>query len=717
MSVAQLPDFTMRQLLEAGVHFGHQTHRWNPKMSPYIFGARNNIHIIDLRETVPLLHQALVSVREVIGGGGRLLFVGTKRQASTLVADAAQRCGQYYVNHRWLGGMLTNWKTISNSIRRLRELDEQMEDDSLGFTKKEQLKLTREREKLHRALGGIKDMGGLPDMLFVIDIIKEEIAVKEARKLGIPTIGVVDTNVDPDMVTYPVPGNDDAGRAIELYLDLVSRSVISGLQYEQVASGADIGASEELPEQVILEDAPALMAETPAEPEAVAPAEPEVAPAEPEVAPAAPETPAEPEAAAAEPEVAPAEPEAAPAEPEVAPAAPEPSPRRRRPSPRWHQPSPRRRQPSPRRRQPSPRWRQPSPNRRRPRPRRRRPSPRRHRPSPNRRPPGKRRRAWRKSPQAEPGRDGASASLNPIITRGRNMTQITAAQVKALRDQTGAGMMDCKKALAETEGDIEAATDWLRAKGLAAAQKKAGRVAAEGLIAVRVENGRGGMVEVNSETDFVARNEEFQAFVDNVGDMVNGCEGDAEALKGTDYPSTGHSVGDELTRLIGTIGENLQIRRATSVAVASGVVGSYVHSAIKPGLGRIGVLVGLESDGASGPLEALAKQVAMHVAASAPRSVDVESLPRDVVDRERAVLSEQARESGRPEEIIQKMVDGRMRKFYQDSVLLEQTWVHDAELTVAKAIAEAEKELGAEIRVAGFERFVLGDGVEATPDE
>ncbi len=326
MSVAQLPDFTMRQLLEAGVHFGHQTHRWNPKMSPYIFGARNNIHIIDLRETVPLLHQALVSVREVIGGGGRLLFVGTKRQASTLVADAAQRCGQYYVNHRWLGGMLTNWKTISNSIRRLRELDEQMEDDSLGFTKKEQLKLTREREKLHRALGGIKDMGGLPDMLFVIDIIKEEIAVKEARKLGIPTIGVVDTNVDPDMVTYPVPGNDDAGRAIELYLDLVSRSVISGLQYEQVASGADIGASEELPEQVILEDAPALMAETPAEPEAVAPAEPEVAPAEPEVAPAAPETPAEPEAAAAEPEVAPAEPEAPAAEPKVAPAEPEAAP-------------------------------------------------------------------------------------------------------------------------------------------------------------------------------------------------------------------------------------------------------------------------------------------------------------------------------------------------------------------------------------------------------
>ncbi len=277
MSVAQLPDFTLRQLLEAGVHFGHQTHRWNPKMKPFIFGARNNIHILDLRETVPMLHQALVQVRETIGGGGRLLFVGTKRQASTMVADAAGRCGQYYVNHRWLGGMLTNWKTISNSIRRLRDLDEQMEGNNEGFTKKELLQLTREREKLDRALGGIKDMGGLPDMLFVIDIIKEEIAVKEARKLGIPTIGIVDTNVDPDMVTYPVPGNDDAGRAIELYLDLVSRSVISGLQHEQVASGVDIGASAELPEEVVIEEAPT---ETEAAPAADAASATEAASAE-----------------------------------------------------------------------------------------------------------------------------------------------------------------------------------------------------------------------------------------------------------------------------------------------------------------------------------------------------------------------------------------------------------------------------------------------------
>jgi len=247
MNATELPSFTMRQLLEAGVHFGHQTHRWNPKMAPYIYGSRNNIHIMDLRETVPMLYRALEAVREVIANGGRLLFVGTKRQASTMIADAAQRCGQYYVNHRWLGGMLTNWKTISNSIRRLRELEERLESgEDLGLTKKELLRLTRERGKLSRALGGIKDMGGLPDILFVIDTVKESIAIHEANKLGIPVIGIVDSNADPEDVTYPVPGNDDAARAIELYLDLAARAVITGLQREQQAAGVDIGASEDL---------------------------------------------------------------------------------------------------------------------------------------------------------------------------------------------------------------------------------------------------------------------------------------------------------------------------------------------------------------------------------------------------------------------------------------------------------------------------------------
>lgn len=240
-----LPTFSMRQLLEAGVHFGHQTHRWNPKMEQFLFGVRNNIHIIDLAKTVPLLHQALVTVSDSVAQGGRVLFVGTKRQASEAVADAARRCAQYYVNHRWLGGMLTNWKTITNSIKRLRQLDDMLQGEVHGFTKKELLQLTRERDKLERALGGIKDMGGLPDLLFVIDTNKEAIAVAEARKLRIPVIAVVDSNCDPEDINYPIPGNDDAGRAITLYCDLVARAAIDGIERAQSISGIDIGESAE----------------------------------------------------------------------------------------------------------------------------------------------------------------------------------------------------------------------------------------------------------------------------------------------------------------------------------------------------------------------------------------------------------------------------------------------------------------------------------------
>jgi small subunit ribosomal protein S2 len=239
-----LPDFNMRQLLEAGAHFGHQTHRWNPKMERYIFGSRANIHIIDLSQSIPLLHQALVKVREVAAGGGRVLFVGTKRQASEPVATAAKRCAQYYVNHRWLGGTLTNWRTISGSIQRLRELEGLLDGEGQGRTKKELLQLTREREKLELSLGGIKDMGGIPDLMFVIDTNKEAIAIQEARKLNIPVVAILDTNCDPDGITYPVPGNDDAARALQLYCDLVADSVLDGLAAGQASMGVDLGAAE-----------------------------------------------------------------------------------------------------------------------------------------------------------------------------------------------------------------------------------------------------------------------------------------------------------------------------------------------------------------------------------------------------------------------------------------------------------------------------------------
>ena len=304
-----VPSFTMRQLLEAGVHFGHTTRRWNPKMAPYIFGERNGVHILDLEQTSPLLSQALSFLRDVVSGGGRVLFVGTKRQASEIVANAAERCGQYYVNHRWLGGTLTNWKTISFSIKRLKDLEARLAEENLGLTKKELLNLTRNQEKLERALGGIKDMGGLPDAIFVIDTNKEHIAIAEAKVLNIPVVAVLDSNSDPNGVDYPIPGNDDAIRAIQTYCDLAAEAILDGLQQEVMKTGGDIGEAETAPvenlgetsvdegEQAAADAAAEAPAETPAETTAEAPTE---APAETkdeapaESAPeAAPETPAE----------------------------------------------------------------------------------------------------------------------------------------------------------------------------------------------------------------------------------------------------------------------------------------------------------------------------------------------------------------------------------------------------------------------------------------
>ncbi|MEX2449922.1 MAG: 30S ribosomal protein S2 [Rhodospirillales bacterium] len=261
-----LPSFTMRQLLEAGVHFGHNTRRWNPRMSPYLFGIRNGIHIIDLQQTVPLLHRGMAAVRAVVAGGGRVLFVGTKRQASKKVAEAAKRCGQYYVNHRWLGGMLTNWQTISKSIRQLKDLEEKLvSEEAQALTKKELLGLQRERDKLDRALGGIKDMGGLPDIIVAIDTNKEDIAIKEANKLGIPVVAVLDSNSNPAGVDYPIPGNDDAIRAINLYCDLIVDSVLDGIKEEMTVTGADLGASEEVLEEVLPAESEDLAETVPAE--------------------------------------------------------------------------------------------------------------------------------------------------------------------------------------------------------------------------------------------------------------------------------------------------------------------------------------------------------------------------------------------------------------------------------------------------------------------
>ncbi|MFE0755313.1 translation elongation factor Ts [Inquilinus sp. NPDC058860] len=292
------------------------------------------------------------------------------------------------------------------------------------------------------------------------------------------------------------------------------------------------------------------------------------------------------------------------------------------------------------------------------------------------------------------------------------MAEITAALVKELREKTGAGMMDCKKALGESGGDLEAAVDWLRKKGLAAAAKKAGRVAAEGLVGAAVEGTRGALVEVNSETDFVSRNDKFQGLVSTLAGLALAANGDVEALAASAYPGTGRTAAEEVTHLVATIGENISLRRSAALSVSDGVVAAYIHSPVAPGLGKIGVLVALESTGDKAKLEAFGKQVAMHVAAARPDALHIADVDASNLERERAVLVEQARASGKPEAIIEKMVEGRIRKYYEEVVLHEQVWVLDGETKVRAAIEAAAKDAGAPVAVTGFVRFVLGEGIE-----
>ena len=292
------------------------------------------------------------------------------------------------------------------------------------------------------------------------------------------------------------------------------------------------------------------------------------------------------------------------------------------------------------------------------------------------------------------------------------MAQITASLVKELRDKTGAGMMDCKKALAETDGDLEAAVDWLRKKGLAAAAKKAGRTAAEGLVGIAVAGGEAAIVEVNSETDFVARNEVFQGFVDQLARLALTVDGDVEALKAAAFPGGDRTVAEEITHLVATIGENMAVRRMARLSVGQGVVASYVHNAVTPNLGKIGVIVGLQTDGDTAKAAAFGRQLAMHVAAARPEAVSVDEVDPTALDRERQVLAEQARASGKPEQIIEKMVEGRLRKYYEEVVLLEQIWVIDGESKVRKVVEGTAQQIGGQLSVAGFVRFALGEGIE-----
>ena len=532
----------MRELLEAGVHFGHQTRRWNPKMRRYIFAERGGIYIIDLQKTLELLEEAHDFARNVAERRGTMLFVGTKKQAQDAVRDHATRVGMPYVSNRWLGGLLTNWRTISERIAYLHDLRRLQTEGQLELLpSKERISLTGELEKLEANLGGVADMKRQPDAVFVIDLKKEQLAVREARRLGVPIVGLVDTNADPDEADFVIPGNDDAIRASNLIAKVVADGIAAG-QAQVTPAEFTAPASDETTTGAEVEDE----------------ADAETAPA------------AEPEPAAQAAERAPS------------------------------------------------------------------------------------------SSDRLGGRDSMS-------------TTISAGLVKELRDRTGAGMMDCKRALEETEGDLEAARTLLRERGMASAGKRAGRSTTEGLVGYIVEGLVGSIAGIGCETEPVSNNEEFQAFAERVLRAVH-AEGRAAVER----------FDEERMELAGKLGENIVVVDAMRFdAPAGNVVAGYAH----PPANKIGVLVELQ-----GGSPELARQVAMHISFAAPEWNMRDDVPGEAVEAERAIFLNSDEVQSKPEPAREKIVDGMLQKRFfaatPGGVLAEQAWIHDASKTVGQALDE-----------------------------
>ena len=514
---------SMKQLLEAGVHFGHQTRRWNPKMAPYIYTERNGIHIIDLQKSVGMVDDAYNAVKDCVAQGGKILFVGTKKQAQDSIQAEAERCGMFYVNQRWLGGMMTNFKTIESRIARLKKIKEMEEDGTFDvLPKREVLELNKEKDKLQKNLGGIEEMGGLPDMIFVVDPKKESICVQEAHTLGIPLVGIADTNSDPEELDYIIPGNDDAIRAVKLITSAMADAVI----------------------------------------------------------------------------------------------------------------------------------------------------------------------------EANQGIDADSEEV--------------------------AGMMDCKKALTNTDGDMDAAVEFLRENGLAKAAKKAGRIAAEGLVAVALSDDakEAAIVEVNSETDFVAKNDTFKAYVAEVADQaLTTAAADIEGFLAEDSKAeAGKTVKEALDGKIAVIGENLNIRRFAKVSAADGFVASYIHAG-----GKIGVLVEVATDVVNDEIKEMAKNVAMQVAAISPKYTSRDEVSKDYIEHETEILKVQAMNENpdKPENIIEKMIVGRLNKELKEVCLLDQAYVkaEDGKQAVGKYVEQVAKANGANVTIKGFVRFETGEGIEKKEED
>jgi len=546
---------TMRQMLEAGVHFGHQTRFWNPKMAPYIFGHRNKIHIINLEKTLAQFQDAARYVKQLSANRGTVLFVGTKRSSREVIAEEAQRCGMPFVDQRWLGGMLTNFKTVKGSIKRLKDMETVLSEGGIErMPKKEGLLFQREYDKLVRSLGGIKDMAGMPDAIFVIDVGYHKIAVTEANKLGIPVIGIVDTNHAPEGIDYIIPGNDDASRAVRLYARGLADVILEG----RSAALAEIAKHADDEEEFV--------------------------------------------------------------------------------------------------------------------------------------------KSTNLRKQFKFFNDRKSGALPPIfLTGAQRMAEITASMVKALREKTDAPMMECKKALAEAEGDLAKAEEILRVKLGSKASKAASRTAAEGVVAVYISDDRklGAIVELNSETDFVAKNDDFVGFSLELAKLVaEQSPADVQALSAL-QTSHGVSVESHRAALVGKIGENMNIRRFQRLQ-AQGHLASYIH-----GGSKIGVVVDL-----IGADESLAKDLAMHIAASKPKSLDRSGVPEELIDAERRVATEKAAESGKPAEIVAKMVEGSVQKFLKEVTLLGQIFVKDDKVTIEQLLKQRQAS------VPSFVLYVVGEGME-----
>ncbi len=622
---------SVKQILESGAHYGHLARRWHPKMARYIYGLKHGVHIIDLQQTLRQLKRAYLFVRDLSAKGNMVLFAATKRQAREVIQEEATRCGAYYINGRWLGGLLTNFQTVRGSISTLKRIEEHRGEDGLyeGMIKKEAGLMEKSRLKLEQALGGIKEMKRLPGALFVIDCNKEHLALKEARKLHMPIIAVVDTNCDPSHVDYVIPGNDDSIRSIRLFSAVMASAVLEGKAIYEARRSEIVAAnkvrnaghkarkprdgkpaSRKAPDKAVQKAPNPLPAKA---------AMPSVNPSMPSVNPSMPS-------------VNPSMPSVNPSMPSVNPSMPSVNP---------------------------------------------------------------------SMPSVNPSTDPAKT---PAPSDAGVQVSVSAKTVMSLRAATGAGVMECKAALQEVNGDIEAAKKHLRVKGVAIAQKKAGREANEGAIAIvfSEDKSKASMVRMACETDFVARNAQFQGLLQRVTKQVL-AQGPQDVLTQKPVEGEGETMEAVLTEGIQAMGENLRIEESVCVfAKAHNVLGGYVHTNHK-----VAVLVRLEAQTQQQPkaLEDLVRDLAMHAAAMPVLAIEEQGLGSDVLAKEKAIAEAQFDALGKPENLKEKIVQGRMRKFVQESTLLGQTFVKDPKKTISTLLQEAEKTQGGLVKVVQLIKY------------